>query len=147
MTALYFTGIVCFTPTAGLGNSSDSAGNSLQRFCTWINLVRQSHTSELPISPKTHYPCRNQGFAIPNLLQVTLCTPKSAPRAFQFANNVQTKNRAKQIFVGVKREWCVGVNPVESLGMSKVGEPNIASFSAGSERLWWMRTKLKIHRC
>lgn len=30
---------------------------------------------------------------------------------------------------------------MESLGMSKVGEPTIASFSAGSERLWWTRTR------
>lgn len=79
VTALYSPGAVCFTPRAAWG----------QQWQRWeltpevLNLAEPHPVAapqNCPSPPEKHNsPCRNQGFPVPNLSQVTLCIPQICP--------------------------------------------------------------------
>lgn len=141
VTALYFPGAVCFTPRAGLGTAVTALGTH-PRFCTWIHTLWQHpRTAHVPLKHTISAEIRDllfqtfyrSHFVFPNLPHVHVSLQIIC---------LQSRNRVKN-FGGSEKGMVWGENPMESLGMSKVGEPNIAR----SEKLWWVRTKLKIHRC
>lgn len=106
--AFHCNGLLC--SQNWLGDSSDSAGNSPQRFCTWWGRATPcGSTPELPISPwntrslqeirdllfQTFY---KSHFVFPNLPHVHFSLQITC---------LQTRNRVKQTSVGAKRGWCV----------------------------------------